>query len=353
MRRDTARAENRGGHVREPGRYSRQTVLPFFGEAGQRRLSESTVFIAGCGALGSIQAELLARAGAGRIILADRDIVERHNLHRQFLFDEADAAAGKPKAAAAAARLRQINSEISAEALTVDITPLNSEKLFAEADIVLDGLDNYMTRYTVNDTCVKAGKPWVYGGALGADCAVMPVAPGRGPCLRCVFPEPPPTGDGMTCEAFGVLGTAVSVCASLQVSLAVRILLGAEFESFQMRSLNLWTGFHSALEVARRPDCPCCGKREFSFLDPAKIPERLVMCGKNAVQITPRAPFKPDFDSLAKRLEPSGEVRRNGFTLEFSAGELRAFIFPDGRLTVMGTTDPSAADAFAAKYFGN
>ena len=208
-------------------RYARQQILPEIGENGQAKLAQSSVFIVGCGALGCFQAELLARAGLGRLRIADRDLVEWSNLQRQVLFDESDAAANVSKAEAAAHRLRAINSTISVESLAVDVTTRNAESLLADADLVLDGTDNFETRYLVNDVCIKQGKPWVYAGVLGTVGMVMPVLPGLGPCLRCVVPSPPDPGAVPTCDTAGVLNSAVAVMASMQVTIGLRILLGS------------------------------------------------------------------------------------------------------------------------------
>ena len=207
-------------------RYARQEILPEIGAAGQRKLAESTVFIVGCGALGGFQAELLARAGLGRLRIADENLVEWHNLHRQTLFQESDARSNVSKAEAAARRLSEINSTIAVETLAVDVTPRNAESLLADSDIVLDATDNFETRYLINDVCIKLRKPWVYGGVIGTVGMVMPVLPGSGgPCLRCLIPTPPEPGSMPTCDTAGVLNSAVAVIASLEATIALRILL--------------------------------------------------------------------------------------------------------------------------------
>lgn len=249
------------------GRYARHEILPQIGLAGQRKLAASTVFIVGCGALGGFQAELLARAGLGRLRIADGDLVEWHNLHRQILFQESDAESHGLKARAAARRLREINSTIAIESLAVDVTPQNAQSLLADSDIVLDATDNFETRYLINDVCIKLGKPWVYAGVMGTVGMVMPIVPAlSGPCLRCVIPTPPEPGSMPTCETAGVLNSAVGVIASLEVTMALRILLGSLPAEIGLFHADIWNMSFSLMKVQRDPQCPCCGLGRFEFL---------------------------------------------------------------------------------------
>jgi molybdopterin/thiamine biosynthesis adenylyltransferase len=331
-------------------RYARQTVLPMIGEAGRRRLAESTLLIVGCGALGGAAAELLARAGVGRLVLADRDIVEWHNLQRQLLFEEKDARARTPKAEAAAKRLRAINSEIVVEAKIADVTASNIEELAHEADAIVDGTDNFETRFLLNDYCVQSGKPWVYGGVLGTEGSAMAVRPGDGPCLRCVFPNPP--GAHPTCETLGVLNAAVVWVASLQVAQILRILVGDPEPRTRLYGMDIWKGTFSSVEVAKRSDCPCCTEGRFDFLDIERGPSTRVLCGRNAVQVTPERPTPPNFDALIARLRSLGRAEMNGVVLEFDIADCRLIVFPDGRIMVMGTMDVAEARTLIAKYIG-
>ena len=324
-------------------RYARQAVLPMIGRPGQEALSRSSVLVVGCGALGSTQAELLARAGIGHLILVDRDVLELHNLQRQFLFDEQDVRERMPKAAAAARRLRAINSEISIDAQVADVTAANVAELIGPADLVIDGTDNFETRYLLNDAAVQAGKPWIYGGVLGADGTVMAVRPGQGPCLRCVFPDPPDAHLLPTCETQGVLNTAVVWVAALQVTEALKLLVRDPTVEHKLTTLDVWHGTSRSVTVQRDAACACCAERRFEFLSGERGTSSTVFCGRNAVQVTPEKRAAPDFTSLRQRLEPLGKVLVNGLVLEFTRDNHRMIVFPDGRVLVMGTTDTAEA----------
>lgn len=341
---DTARAGDR---------YARQSVLPVIGPEGQRRLSASTILIVGCGALGSTQAELAARAGVGKLTVVDRDILELHNLQRQILFAEEDVRDRLPKATAASRRLRALNSEIRVEGLVADVTAANILDLVREADLVLDGTDNFETRFLINDAAVKESRPWVYGGVLGTDGMVMAVRPGVGPCLRCIFPEPPDPSSLPTCETQGVLNTAVTWVAALQVTEAFKLLVGDAGADFSFHALDIWKGTVVNGRVNRSDDCVCCRQRRFEFLDSSRGSSATVFCGRNAVQVTPDHPIVPDFEQLSKRLRPLGPVAVNGLVLELTVDERRLVVFPDGRVLVMGTMDPAEARSLVAKYIGS
>lgn len=247
-------------------RYARHEALKLIGPSGQKKLLESSVLVLGCGSLGSAQAMLLARAGVGRLILADRDVVEDYNLVTQVLYDEDDVKGRLPKAEAAARRLRAINSSIKAEPAVVDVSAANVEGLVAKADLVMDGTDNYETRFLINDAAVKAGKPWVYGGVLGTSGMVMPVRPGQGPCLRCLFELPPKEERLPHCNDFGVLNAAVAWAAALQVTEALKILAGVTDESTRLYTLDIWNASAGSVAAQRAENCPCCGQRRFDFL---------------------------------------------------------------------------------------
>jgi adenylyltransferase/sulfurtransferase len=337
-----------------PDRYCRQTALAVIGPEGQARVDASTVLIVGCGALGSAQAELLARAGVGRLVIVDRDVVELHNLQRQLLFDERDAGERAPKAVAAARRLRAINSDIEVEAVVADVTSINVERLVRAASVVLDGTDNFETRYLLNDACVKLGRPWVYGGVVGADGVVMAVRPGKGPCLRCLFPEPPEAAAAFTCEVSGVLGTAVAWVAAVQATEALRLIVGAPAATATFRSLDVWDGSINGVEVLRDVSCPCCGLGRYEFLDGARGQTSAVLCGRNAVQISPERPVALDLADLAGRLATTAGVAAttSGLVLEIAVDANRLIVFPDGRVLVMGTTDPTVARGLVARFVG-
>ncbi|MBM4318951.1 MAG: thiazole biosynthesis adenylyltransferase ThiF [Deltaproteobacteria bacterium] len=334
-------------------RYARQAVLGVIGHAGQAALARSTVLVVGCGALGGTQAELLARAGVGRLILVDRDVLELHNLQRQLLFDEQDVRERMPKAAAAARRLRAINSEIVIEAQVTDVTATNVAELMRPADLVIDGTDNFETRYVLNDAAVQAGKPWVYGGVLGTDGTVMAVRPGLGPCLRCIFPDPPDAHLLPTCETQGVLNTAVVWIAALQVTEAIKLLVRDCTAEFRLTALDVWHGTTHSVAVKRNDACVCCVERRFEFLSGERGSSSTVFCGRNAVQVTPERRIAPDFSDLSRRLAPLGKVTMNGLVLEFTCEDRRMVVFPDGRVLVMGTTDTAEARSLVAKYVGS
>jgi molybdopterin/thiamine biosynthesis adenylyltransferase len=329
-------------------RYSRQILFPPIGEAGQERLLAAHAVIAGCGALGSFHAGALARAGVGRLTIIDRDYVEPSNLHRQFLFEEADADAALPKAAAAAQRLARINSSVEVRAAVADLTPANMDDLLAGADIILDGTDNFQTRYLINDFAVSRGIPWIYGAAVAAYGLTMPVIPGHTACLRCVYPEPT-TGVQPTCETAGVLSATVSAIASLQVADTLRILATGQVHA-RITTVDVWGGVVRQVEGPDRdPECPCCGRREFPHLeDRGRAPVSL--CGRNAVQVEGTGVL--DLSALAGRLRQLGEVRVNQYALRAQFGGYDVTVFGDGRAIIKGTDDTALARSLYARYIG-
>ena len=335
-------------HERE--RYSRQIVFSPLGEQGQQKLLDAHIAIAGCGALGTFQAGALARAGVGHLILIDRDYVELSNLQRQWLFDEQDAREGMPKAAAAARAITRINQGVKAEPVIADLTPSNIEDILAGADLILDGTDNFETRYLINDFAVKNAVPWIYGAAVGSYGITMPVLPGGAACLKCIYPEPP-YGAQPTCETAGVLNTITGLIAALQVAEATRIIAGNPV-SPRITTIDVWTGAIRQIDQPPRdPLCPACGLREFRHLeDCRRIPVSL--CGRNAVQIHERS--RPlDLADLAARLSPLAPVRVNEFALRFFPDPYELTIFADGRAIIKGTTDTGIARSLYARYIGS
>lgn len=339
--------------MRDESRYVRQAALAEIGPDGQRRIRAATALIAGCGALGSMQAEWLARAGVGRLLLVDRDILEMHNLQRQLLYDEEDIRARLPKAIAAARRLKKINSEIEVEGRVEDLVPANAAEWVRRADVVLDGTDNLETRYLLNDAAVRERKPWIYGGVMGGAGMAMAVFPEKGPCLRCLYPEPPGAGDLPTCETMGVLNAAVAWVAALQVAQALKALVQGVPDRFHLHAMDVWSGKASAIRAERNPDCPCCGRRRFEFLESRRTSATATLCGRNAVQITPAIPIALDLGKLAERLCGLGEVERRGYFLEFWRAPCRLVVFPDGRVLVEGTMDKAEARTLVARYVGS
>jgi molybdopterin-synthase adenylyltransferase len=332
-------------------RYSRQILFAGIGERGQEALLRSHAAIVGCGALGSFHAAALARAGAGRLTIVDRDYIEPSNLHRQWLFEESDAAEGLPKAAAAERRIARINSSVDVRGLIADVTAANIDTLLNGADVILDGTDNFDTRYLINDYAVSRGIPWIYGAAVGSYGLVMPVIPGVTPCLRCVYPEQP-QGVQPTCETAGVLNVIVSVIASLQVADALKILCGqAERVQPRITTVDVWNGgIRQIAAPARDPDCPTCARRDFQYLERTGLPD-VSLCGRNAVQVRDRE-RAIDLAELGVRLAPLGEVRVNEYVLRFFIPPYEMTVFADGRAIVKGTSDPGVARSLYSRYVG-
>ena len=335
-------------------RYSRQMVLPGWGRQAQERLAERSVAVIGCGALGSHIAGHLARAGVGRLVLADRDFVEWHNLPRQSLYDEADARAGVPKAVAAARRLRQINSLVEIEEHVVDVNADTVEGLIVGTDLVLDGADNFEVRYLLNEACVKHGIPWVYGGVLGTYGLTAAILPGETPCLRCLLGPMPPPGSVPTCETAGVLGPAVAVIAALESTEGLKILLDREKEL--LRSLvmvDVWNGDFERAETRKAPgNCPVCDEGQYEMLEAEQGSMTTVLCGRSAVQVSPRPSRSLDLGSLAGRLADLGPVEVNEYLLRLKVEGKEFTVFSDGRAIIKGIDDPSQARALYARYIG-
>ncbi len=343
-------------------RYSRQMRFPGMGKAGQLKLLASRVTLCGCGALGTVLANVLVRAGVGFIRVVDRDFVEPSNLQRQVLFDEADVANNLPKAEAAATKMRQINSSVTVEPVVADIDRTNIEDLTRDADLILDGSDNFEVRYLINDVAVKHGKPWVYGGAVGSQGMTMTILPGETPCLRCVFEAAPSPGDVGTCETAGVLAPTVNIVASYQATEALKILSGnLAVVSRELLELDVWENTTRRRKVAplkgRKGECVCCAKRQFEWLDGAHGTQTTTLCGRNAVQVSHRAANKLDFDQLAATLRASGAVTFNKFLLKFQVEEkgdpFEFTVFPDGRAIIKGTSETDRARTLYAKYVGH
>jgi adenylyltransferase/sulfurtransferase len=332
-------------------RYSRQIRFRPLGEAGQAKIRAASVAIIGCGALGTVQAEAMARAGVGRLRIIDRDFVEWSNLQRQFLFEEADAAEALPKAVAAARRLARVNSEVAVEPMVADLTAANVEDLFENIDLILDGTDNFETRFLINDAAVERGIPWVYGAAVGSYGIKLAIVPGRTACFRCVYLEPP-QGSQPTCETEGVLAPVTATIAALQVADALKMLAqGTEAVTARITTVDVWTGtIRQVTPPARDADCPCCVRREFVHLDGSRRAP-ISLCGRNAVQIHERS--RPvDLPALAERLRALAPVRSNEFALRVALDPYELTIFPDGRAIIKGTTDVGIARSVYARYIG-
>ncbi len=338
-------------------RYSRQMRFPGIGEDGQQRLLESHVTLCGCGALGTVLANALVRAGVGHLRLVDRDFIETNNLQRQVLFDEHDVAENLPKAEAAARKLGAINSSVHVEPVVTDIDRTNILDLVQDADLILDGTDNFEIRYLINDAAVKLGKPWVYGGCIGSHGQTMTILPGETPCLRCVFEAAPAPGEAGTCETAGVLSPIVNIVASYQAAEAFKLLTGRrERINRELIYLDVWDNVQRRIKIAPllgKVDCPCCKHRRFEWLDGEHGSQTTSLCGRNAVQVTQRSPTKLNFEELAHHLGLMGEVTYNRFLLKFNADGFEFTVFPDGRAIIKGTSDVDKARTLYAKYVGH
>ena len=333
-------------------RYSRQVLFSGIGEQGQRRLAAARVAIVGCGATGSAVASLLARSGVGNLRIIDRDYVEPSNLQRQALFDEADAAESLPKAIAAARKIAAFNSQIAVEPQVADLTPENIGALLEGMQLILDGADNFETRYLVNDFAVKHSLPWIYAAAVGSYGVTLNVLPGKTSCLACVFPEPP-SGTIDTCETAGILNSAVNLVASIEATEALKLLVGAEEQVRRtLLSFDVWRNERAEVSAAKpRPGCRACGERNFIHLAGEGRPH-ITLCGRNSVQIHER--HRPiDFATMSLRLKPHGAVRHNDFVLKFWREPYELTLFPDGRAIVKGTTDAAVARSLYARFVGS
>ncbi|HEX5410879.1 MAG TPA: ThiF family adenylyltransferase [Terriglobia bacterium] len=333
-------------------KYSRQVLFNPIGEAGQQRLLAAKAVIIGCGALGTAQANALARAGVGMLRIVDRDYVEESNLQRQSLFDENDARENLPKAITAERKLKQINSDVRTEGVIADATSRNMENLVRGFDVILDGTDNFETRYLLNDVSVKLGIPWIYGAVVASSAVTMTILPGRGPCLSCVFPDAP-AGLHETCDTVGVIGPAAAWTSAIQVTEALKILLGREPELHgTVCGFDIWHNRTQQVRPKRDPNCKTCGRNIFTHLDGAE-PLPTILCGRDAVQIRQRDFRRLDMSLLKARLEQFGTVRANDFLLKFFFKGYEITVFPDGRAIIKGTQDPAVARGIYAKYISS
>jgi molybdopterin-synthase adenylyltransferase len=336
-------------------RYARQMRFAPLGEAGQRRLCEASALLCGCGALGSAIANQLVRAGVGNLRIVDRDFVELSNLQRQVLFDESDVAAGLPKAAAAAQKLQKINSSVHVEPIVADIEPKNIERWCEDVDVVIDGTDNFETRFLINDVCVKRGLPWIYGGCVGTEGQTMAILPGETACLRCLMPECPSPGSTPTCETIGILGPIVGVIASIEVMEAIKILTGCRDAVARVLTvIDLWRNTVRQIDVRSlrdQVDCPTCKQGAYPWLSGDSHSRTAVLCGRNAVQLT-LPDVSVSLNELAQRLATLGQLVCNQFLLRLKVDGYELTIFADGRAIISGTDDIATARAVYAKYIG-
>ena len=335
-------------------RYSRQIRFGPIGETGQQRLSESRILLVGLGALGTVAADQLVRAGVGFVRLVDRDFVELSNLQRQSLFDEGDIADNLPKAIAAETRLRRINSSVQIEARVDDVNPSNIEEYLDGVDLVLDALDNFETRFVINDACAKHTKPWIYTAALGSYGLVMPVLPGSTPCLRCLLGSMPAPGTSPTCETAGVVAPITHIIASIQVAEALKLITGSlDPHDVRLTAYDVWSHRFQRIDVGRdaMASCPVCSKREFEYLDGSPL-RTITLCGRNAVQLIPGVRGDINFEELSKSIAAFGAVQFNDFLLKCSAPPYELTLFRDGRAIVKGTDEAGTARSIYSKMVG-
>ena len=335
-------------------RYSRQILFGGIGEEGQRRLLAARVLIIGCGALGSAHADSLARAGVGHLRIVDRDFVEPSNLQRQTMFTESDAEQRLPKAIAAANHLREINSEIEIEPHILDINYSSVEQLLDACDVVVDGTDNFATRYLINDACVKHNVTWIYGAAVGSYGVTMTIRPHQTACLRCVFEEAPDAASAPTCDTSGVIMPIINVVSAVQVSEVMKLIAGRlDALHASLMQFDVWQNEWRRINPgAPRADCPTCALGKYETLSEA-ADGAAVLCGRDAVQISPSQPTRINFSLLADRLRRAGEVKFNEYLLRFKTGKFELTVFQDARSIIRGTDEIALARSLYARYIGN
>ncbi|MFQ6082050.1 MAG: ThiF family adenylyltransferase [Candidatus Aminicenantia bacterium] len=333
-------------------RYSRQVLFTEIREQGQRKIFQANVVIIGCGALGSVVANNLTRAGIGKITIVDRDFVELNNLQCQVLFNEEDVKQKLPKAIAAKKKLEKINSQVEIEAKVCDVNPRNVEEIIKGVDLVLDGTDNLETRFLINDACIKNGIPWIYGAVVGSTGATMNIIPEKTPCLRCIIDQIPAPGTLPTCDTVGVLNTIPSIIASLQATEALKIIVHKENINQELIYFDVWTNSFERIEVKRQPNCLTCVKKEFKTLEAEEIAWAATLCGRNAVQIVPKKELLLSFEDLKNKWSRLGKVKYNEFLLSFKIDKYEIIVFPNARVIIKGTTDTAVARSLYAKYIG-
>jgi molybdopterin-synthase adenylyltransferase len=341
----------------DTARHARQIAFPAIGAEGQRRIGAGRIAVVGAGAVGAAVAEQLARSGVGRIKVIDRDVLEASNLGRQALYTTADAGARLPKAIALARHLAEIDPGIVIDPVVADLNASNVDSLLEGFDLVLDGTDNLDARYVLNDHAVARGSTWIYGGCVGSRGLTAVIIPGETPCLRCVYPEPPPPGDLETCETAGIIAPAANVIASFEVVEALKLLVGAKdrirkswicVELWPFRVTEI-----GGLDPKPRPNCPCCGRHDFSFLTTTRGTLAATLCGRDAVHVSPARTVDVDLDELSRRLQALGTVKRLEYVVVFTVGAHELTVFEDGRALVKGTADPGVARSLYHRYVGS
>ena len=344
-------------------RYDRQTRIPQIGDQGQKKLHQASLAIVGLGALGSVSANLLVRAGIGLVRLIDRDFLEIGNLQRQVLFDEDDLKQNLPKAVAAERKLKKINSEIQIEAEATDLNVETIDELLEGIDLVIDGTDNFETRFLINDYSLRGKIPWIYGGAVGTEALTYVVLPHEGPCLRCLFEEAPRPGEFQTCDVAGILAPVAHWVASFQAMEALKILSGqkqavdrrlwkADLWKKEFRALEVDSGLRGRLSENTSTSCSGCARGEYPYLSRERVSRTVSFCGRNTVQIFRHEKSPVNFENLAQKLSSVGSVQYNDYFLKASISPFEITVFPNGRAMIQGTNDASQAKSVYAKYIG-
>ena len=338
----------------EKDRYSRQVLYQGIGKEGQQKLTQSKVLIIGCGGLGSVSSELLARAGVGYLKIIDRDFLELSNLQRQILFEEDDVKEGLPKAIAAEQKLKKINSTVKIEALVEDANRYNIEMLLQDVDLVIDATDNFETRLLINEACIKNSTPWIYGACVESYGLIMNIIPGKTPCFRCVFEKIPAPGSALTCETVGVINSIVTVIASIQCTEALKILTGNHKQlNKNFMTIDLWKNEIQMIDISKtnqEKKCPVCNYKQFNILTGKQGTTFTTLCGRNAVQIIPFEKTEIDLMQLAIKLSTFGDPIYSEFFLRIAIKEHELSIFSDGRAIIKGTTDTGIARGLYTKY---
>lgn len=338
---------------KELKRYSRQIILSNIEASGQQKLHDSVVGVVGLGALGSVIANNLARAGVGKLILADRDVVELDNLHRQILYDE--GMLGEPKAIAAAEYLNRVNPDVEVKPVVKDVNFSTIGTIVSKSELILDGTDNMETRFLINDYSVKKGIPWIYGGVVGTQGMTMNIIPNKkssSPCFRCVIPELPTSGSLPTCDTFGILNTVPNIIGSIQSTEAIKMLLGSTDVNQKLLFYDVWAFEFRALEISQNDSCKCCVEHDYEYLNVKKRTIVTTLCGQDSVQITPIKSGALSLSDFSKKLSRVGRIKKGKHTLEFKLQDYKITIFTDGRVLIKGTTDENLAKSIYAKYIG-
>ncbi len=336
-------------------RYSRQVRFEPIGEAGQTKIMNARMVLIGCGGLGTCIADMLVRAGIGTLVIADRDFVDESNLQRQILFDTDDVARNMPKAEAARKKLKRINPHVQVEAIVRDVDAISIGDIVNGADVILDGTDNFETRFLINDVSIANSIPWVYGAVVGSYGLSKTIVPGKTACLRCLFDHAPSPGTTDTCDTAGIIAPIVHMIASVQACQALKLISGCYDDTEDTLVIfDVWKGEYRGVDMrhARNQSCPACGKKQFEYLNAERGSFVTTLCGRNAVQLSWKESHTINLEEIAAALSGVGDVSCNRFLLKFIAPDATITLFADGRAIIEGTDDPGVARVLYSKYIG-